>query len=101
MSTWEYISCITPIASGTEDIHLRTRTANPSISLVALASNAPAYQTYWNEQVRHLSLVLLPRFPVLDFALLNVPVRAMADHDEEENRVEPGEWAREPGDQGP
>lgn len=57
--------------------------------------------TCWNEQVRHLPLVLLPRFSILRLALLNVAIRSVGDHDGEEKGIKPRKWAVEPRNQSP
>jgi hypothetical protein len=58
-------------------------------------------RSYWNEQVRHLALILLPSFSVFGPALLDVPNGTMNDHAGEEEGVEPWEWRVEPGDCSP
>lgn len=58
-------------------------------------------RTYGDEQVGHLSLVLLPRIAILLPTPLDVPHGAVRDHAAEEDGVEPGEGAAEPRDQAP
>lgn len=53
------------------------------------------------EQIRNLSLILLPRLAVLRLAPLHVPDGAVGDHACEEGRVEPGQGAVEAGDEAP
>ena len=48
--------------------------------------------THRYEQVRHLSLILLPCLPILVSTFLYVSDGSMYDHTCEENGVEPGEW---------
>lgn len=57
--------------------------------------------TYRDQKIRHLSLILRPRISILESAASNVSPRTVRDHDAEEGRIEPGEWAVKPGDQRP
>lgn len=57
--------------------------------------------TYRNEQVGHLSLILGPSLTVLGATPLDVTQGTVRNHCGEEDRVEPGEGAREAGDQTP
>lgn len=61
----------------------------------------PNTRTYGDEQVRHLSLILLPRIAILLPAPLDVPHGAMCNHAAEEDGVEPREGAAEARDEAP
>jgi hypothetical protein len=58
-------------------------------------------ETYRNEQIRHLSLVLLPRLTILGTAALYVAHSTVCDHADEEDGVEPRKGAVEARDQAP
>lgn len=58
-------------------------------------------QTYRDEEVRHPPFVLLPRLAVFLPAPLDIPSGAMNDHEREEDRIEPREWAVETSDETP
>lgn len=79
-------------------IAIKTRTATQ------LARTFYVYDvktTYWDEQIRHLTLVLLPCFSIFSLAFLDISIRPVADHDGKEAWVEPREWAVEACDQRP
>lgn len=57
--------------------------------------------TYGDEQIGNLSLVLRPGFTVLIPAALDVTQGTVGDHAREEDGVEPREWAAEAGNQAP
>lgn len=71
------------------------------IWLVWACSDLEGGETYGNEQIGHLALVFQPGFAVLGATTLDVTQGAVGDHAGEEERVEPGEGARETGDQAP
>ena len=58
-------------------------------------------EAYRNEQIRRPPLILLPRISILFLTPLDIPVRAMRNHDQEENRIEPREWRIEASNQTP
>lgn len=51
-----------------------------------------------NEEAWNLPLILIPCLPILVFTFGDIPHGSVADHDREEDRVEPGKGAVEPGD---
>src|SRR6266536_3903137 len=57
--------------------------------------------TYWNEQIRHQPLILLPALPILDLTPLNIPIRTMHNHASKEHRIKPGERTIKTSDQAP
>lgn len=58
-------------------------------------------ETYRNEQIRHLSLVLGPRLAVLVPAALDIAERTVGNHAPEKERIEPRERAVEASDEAP
>lgn len=49
--------------------------------------------TYRDEKVGHFLLILLPCITILASAPLDIPHSTVDNHDHEEDRVKPGEWA--------
>lgn len=77
---------------------IKTRTATQSASTFSAHDVKTAY---WDEQIRHLTLVLLPCLSVFSLAFLDISIGPVAYHEGKKEWIEPRQRAVEACDQCP
>lgn len=70
-------------------------------AVLVLTEYEGSLQTYWNKQVWHLPLILLPILAIFAFTPLNVPQRSVSNHHSEEQGIEPRKGTLKASDETP